>query len=1091
MMKKWRKALAVFLVCMTLAQLVPAALAANTYTVTLDANGGTVTPSSITVNYGQAYGPLPTPARGSDTFLNWEFANGTAVTASNIVTASGPHKLYARWASSSSTGFNLKFDAQGGSPTPADQSINPFVQYGVLPNLPLPAVTRSGYTFDGWFTAPDGGYQITNQSFVSWLPERVLYARWTRQLPLTFQDGATVLSSLSGGIVTPGHPYGYHFSGGNLPVPVKPGYTFDGWSLRPDGGGKVESTDIAAAPASGGITLYARWRMDYRVFFDPNGGSLPSSGSPYKTVNRGFPYGPLPLPVRTGYTFKGWYTNYVGGALITSDTIAQLTGDQTLYAKWAAGAPKNYVVTFAANGGTLPMSGGGPSQATVDVAVTDGTKYGTLPTPVRPGYTFNGWYTGSTGGVKITEETLINLTADQTLYAQWTQAPASSAITRLELAELIYSVFPEKFALYYDRSVPYTDCGNLSSRQLTILSALRDQHVMEAVSGTLFMPNANLSRAEGARIVSILLGADPDWLTASASLPYSDIYTHGAAAIIEYCQNRGVFPDAAGGSFNPDSRLSRAGAETWLNNARAVSPAVDNSQTFTLPPAVAYEFYRCNLRDYFPDGVRFYAEDSLPYGLSLTRAGVLSDTPNVAGNYNFAVNAQDSAGRSTRLNLILYVGTDPTQSWTYRYDATGDPGYEIIQPIENLTGGAVDSVLVSRGPYLQLEGVYLDGDLLMEHRDYEKSEDRSYHTRVMFYKLTLDTAGNGFHTITLRFVDNDGYERYASQSFTLNGSASGRTAGPRSAGTQTASGYAAAARSAGAGAVNSSSNISSNPRGTVGRNVAPPSATVRPTSAGTIVDTDYVGKITVDPDIRNGYVSLESRSVRAGQMATLTVRPSYGYLVDSVTLTSSNGGAVHVDHLSGDQYVFVMPNGDAEVSAKFRREFTDVSPSAWYYDAAVWASEQGIVKGEGVMTFAPGKVCTRAGMLTFLWRAKASPASGGTVKFTDVPAGSYYEEAVRWALNTGIVKGGGKKKFNPDQAITRADAVTFLYRAAGSPATAPTSRFTDVDGGAYYAKAVEWAVAKGVASGKGGRTFSPDAACTRAEVVTFLYRAMK
>ncbi len=899
-MKKWKKALSVFLVCMTLAQMVPAALAANTNicTVTFDACGGTLTQSTIEKTCGEPYGELPKPEE------------------------------------------------------------------------------RSGYTFEGWFTAADGG-------------------------------------------------------------------------------GKVVSTDIVAAPTSGGVTLYAQWRMKYRVVFDPNGGDPMPDGSQYIEVNRGSPYGSLPLPPeRQDYTFKGWYTNNVGGALITSDTIAELTGDQTLYAKWAAGAPQKYAVTFAANGGSLPMSGGQLSQATTNVVVTNGTKYGTLPTPVRPGYTFDGWYTGSTGGVKITEETLVNLTADQTLYAQWTKAPASSAITRLELAEQIYSAFPEKFALYYDSSVPYTDCGGLTARQLTILAALRDQRVMEAASGTLFKPDTTLSRAEGARIVSILLGADPEKLTASASLPYSDIYTHGAVAIIEYCQKRGVFPDAAGGSFRPDSLLSRKDAAAWLNNARAVSPAVDNSESITLPSAVAYEFYRCDLKEYYPNGVRFYAEDSLPYGLSLSTAGILSGTPNVASTYDFAVNAVDSAGRSTRLNLRLYVGTSKAQSWTYQYDVTGDPGYEIIQPIENLRGGASDSVLVSRGPYLQLKGVYLDGDLLVNGLDYVVSEDRSYHTRVMLYKQTLDTAGNGLHTVTLRFVDNNGYEKYASQSFT-----------------RTKSG--------------------SNPRGTVGRNVAPSSATVRPVSARTAVDTDSVGRITIDPDIRNGYVSLESRSVRAGQMAALTVTPVYGYRVDSVTVTSSNGNAVNVDHLSGDQYMFIMPNGDAEASAKFSREFTDVSPSAWYYDAAVWASDNGVVSGADSMTFHPDSGCTRAEMLTFLWRAKASPASGGAVKFTDVPAGSYYEDAVRWALNTGIVKGGGKKKFNPNQAITRGDAVTFLYRAAGSPATAPTSRFTDVDSGAYYARAVEWAVSNGVASGKGRRTFSPNAACTRAEVVAFLYRAMK
>ena len=168
--------------------------------------------------------------------------------------------------------------------------------------------------------------------------------------------------------------------------------------------------------------------------------------------------------------------------------------------------------------------------------------------------------------------------------------------------------------------------------------------------------------------------------------------------------------------------------------------------------------------------------------------------------------------------------------------------------------------------------------------------------------------------------------------------------------------------------------------------------------------------------------------------------------------------------------------------------FTDISAGAYYYDAVLWAVEKGITVGTSAATFSPDTVCTRAQIVTFLWRAAGSPAASGSNPFTDVSQGSYYYDAVLWAVSQGITAGTSATTFSPDTACTRAQAVTFLYRAAGSPAANGSDPFTDVFSGAYYAGAVQWAVGRSITHGTSTTTFSPDAGCTRAQIVTFLYR---
>lgn len=254
--------------------------------------------------------------------------------------------------------------------------------------------------------------------------------------------------------------------------------------------------------------------------------------------------------------------------------------------------------------------------------------------------------------------------------------------------------------------------------------------------------------------------------------------------------------------------------------------------------------------------------------------------------------------------------------------------------------------------------------------------------------------------------------------------------------------------------------------------------------------------ITVDK-IANGTVTVSPKNASKGATVTITVDPDEGYELDTLTVTDKDGKAVSLTNKGDGKYTFTMPASKVTVKATFVETssepeapvFTDVSTSAYYYDAVLWAVENDVTNGTSATTFSPDMACTRAQMVTFLWRAAGSPAPTSTTNpFTDVSSSAYYYDAVLWAVENDVTKGTSATTFSPDMTVTRGQTVTFLYRNAGSPVVSGTS-FSDVAADAYYADAVVWAVSEGVTNGTSATTFSPNAACTRAQIVTFLYRA--
>ena len=251
--------------------------------------------------------------------------------------------------------------------------------------------------------------------------------------------------------------------------------------------------------------------------------------------------------------------------------------------------------------------------------------------------------------------------------------------------------------------------------------------------------------------------------------------------------------------------------------------------------------------------------------------------------------------------------------------------------------------------------------------------------------------------------------------------------------------------------------------------------------------------ITTPRKPENGSVTVDPERARSGSRVTVTVTPDSGYKLGELVVTDKDGKKLELTDKGNGQYTFTMPSGKAEVAAEFVKEvevspFADVATDAYYYDAVKWAVNKGITNGVSETLFGPDQACTRAQIVTFLWRAAGSPEPKSGSSFADVAADAYYAKAVAWAVENGITKGTSETTFHPDETCTRAQGVTFLYRALGKLAAAQAG-FTDVAADSYYADAVNWAAENGVTKGISETLFGPDGSCTRAQIVTFLYRA--
>jgi len=255
--------------------------------------------------------------------------------------------------------------------------------------------------------------------------------------------------------------------------------------------------------------------------------------------------------------------------------------------------------------------------------------------------------------------------------------------------------------------------------------------------------------------------------------------------------------------------------------------------------------------------------------------------------------------------------------------------------------------------------------------------------------------------------------------------------------------------------------------------------------------------VTIPGKTENGTVTVSTKNATSGSTVTITVKPDDGFKLDELTVIDKNGNELKLTDKGNGKYTFTMPASKVEINAAFVKKveispFSDVSTSAYYYEAVKWAQEKGITGGIGNGLFGPNQPCTRAQIVTFLWRAAGSPVVNYAMNMSDVPEGSYYAEAVRWALSEGIATGTTENTFSPDSECTRAQAVAFLFRYAVSEAVTLqelVSGFSDADSVPGYAlPAMNWALAEEIVQGNGSKLM-PNDSCTRAQIVTFLFRA--
>ena len=254
--------------------------------------------------------------------------------------------------------------------------------------------------------------------------------------------------------------------------------------------------------------------------------------------------------------------------------------------------------------------------------------------------------------------------------------------------------------------------------------------------------------------------------------------------------------------------------------------------------------------------------------------------------------------------------------------------------------------------------------------------------------------------------------------------------------------------------------------------------------------------------VASGKITFSPSAVNCGDPITMIVIPDPGCALKSISVTDSNGTKVTLTDSGNGSYTFIMPEGGIAVQADFRwlnegevvdtkSAFIDVKSDAYYAEAVAWAVEKGITTGTSATTFSPDAFCTRGQVVTFLWRLAGCPEVTSNIAFTDVVYGSYYEKAVKWAVANNITTGTSATTFSPDGICTRAQIVTFLARYAHGTPSSENNPFTDVNSNTYYEKSVLWALENNITTGTTTTSFAPEAYCTRAQVVTFLYRMTK
>ena len=711
-----------------------------------------------------------------------------------------------------------------------------------------------------------------------------------------------------------------------------------------------------------------------------------------------FTSGTLATPTKEGYTFGGWYSDSSFDTAMTTPTAGQ-----TYYAKWVN------KIAFDANGGEGSM----PTQE-----ITEG---GTLNANgfTKIGYTFSGWNTKADGtGTSYPDKaTGVDAKGNITLYAQWTKKIGESTkYTVNAILDQTYTGAEIKPAVVVKDGDKVLDIG---------YTVTYSNNTNVGIAKVIVAIGSDKAEVE----FKIVKDENPSVSMADVSVTYGTSYTMTATA--KTSANNPIegeniisimyYTDADCTGEGTDTAPTNAGTYyakatlTGTNNyaaATKIAKITINKGTFSVT-ATGYD----GTYDGQPHSITVEAGDGVTVNYCETENGKYTETNPTytkAGEYTVyykatKLNHNDVTGSATV--KIAKVQTSLT--------LTADPA--------NMTGaGTVKLTVASTGipETATISAPTCDG-------------------------VTVSTNPDGTYSVSL---PNE------TKTYTFTASYDGDANHEKASGTCKVS---VTRRSSSGGSSSSGSSYA--------------------VSA---------------PSTKNGDVTVSPKNASKGDRVTVTVKPDSGYEIGSVTVLDSKGNELKLTDKGDGKYTFTMPGGKVEVKATFVKAgetspFVDVPADSYYFDAVKWAQKLGITNGKTDALFGSSDPCTRGQIVTFLWRAAGSPAPKGTANVpSDVLPGSYCYDAVAWAIENGITNGLADGSFGVGNTCTRGQSVTFLYRALG---TAPTTvnGFTDVAAGDFYAEAVAWAVENGVTNGTTDSTFSPSNGCTRAQIVTFLYRTMK
>ena len=1019
----------------------------KTYTVSFNPNGGTINSGNFS-DYTYSIGKtLPTDVtKTGNTFDGWYTDSGftgekvTAISA----TDSGTKEYWAKWTPKT---YTVSFNLNGATgTTPASISVTYDEHYGDLPTPP----ERPGYTFDGWYNSSSGGSKVESTTQFNYPDNQTLYARW---MPL----------AATAPVVT---------TGGNLALTY--GYTAD-------------SISVTAAPIEGHTFTY-QWYSN-----DTNSNT---SGSPI-TGETGSSYA-IPAGKSAGTT-EYYYCVVTATRTDNGQTATAASAVITVTVGKANGSltPPTAITGLVYNGSAQELINAGSGTGGTIQYSLDGANWNTaVPTATNAG-TYTVYY-------KLVGDTNHNDVAGESFNVTIGKATPS------------YSL-PTGLTAKYSQTLADVDLsGHTGWSWMDSTQSVGDPSATPRTFQARFTPTDtnNYQIVENIAVSVKVNQADSPTLP---DIPVSQKYTvtTGEKDI-----------GAAGMPADAGTLTYIKGTESTTGSVTISSWNVDSTgkvtytltgggagDTVTLPVVIDSDNYKGATVQVIitltpkatQDTLTVTGDTTVTFGQTLTLS---SSGGSGTGAVTYEVVSGGTGAATIEGNVLT-----PTTAGTVQVKAVkaADNDYNQAEsaPVtititpKQITAPAADTTVFTYNGSAQTYTLAAN-DAYTVSGNVQTNANESGHTVTValsdkvntVWAGTQDTADKEYPFV-IRKANPTGTPAYTAIT------ASGKTLADAALTTNAGwpAGTLAWVDADGTTPLASTTEVVANtsykwlftPTDTTNYNTLTGSITPYVVSnPGIYIPPTYKveSEVTEDTD---GRVSFSTGSAKKGDTVTITVTPDHYYKVDGVVVKDRNGNEIAVTANEDGTFTFQMPASQVTVEPVFSWDspFTDVDENAYYAPAVEWGLKNSIINDPGDdTTFSPNAGCTRAQIVTFLWQAAGCPEPAGMSSFTDVSADAYYAKAVAWAVEQGITKGTGGGKFSPDEICTRSQGVTFLYRATGSPEVSDDIAFSDVAAGSYYVDAVAWAAQNGVTNGTGNGKFSPGADCTRAQIVTFLYRWM-